>query len=291
MEERNPGMSQPGAPGSTTAESARERAWAEFVERKRQPAVAPVLLHSWMRSRDKFQIDPALKRSPIVLREDEWCQRRERLEGLGVGVPVLERFGEELRETQDMLVLCDADGYVLAIGGHPRVIEETAEINLRIGGSWNEEATGTMGIGMALAEGRTVEVIGAEHSVAAWQRWVCTGAPIRHPITGETLAVIDVTGYKERVQAHTHLAVQATAALIEQRLLLEFTLDEKLLCDRLFAQVNLTPSDAMLAVDGRGRVVQFNAAAERLLTVRRPSGGQTLGDELRPVVEAALQRG
>jgi formate hydrogenlyase transcriptional activator len=47
----------------------------------------------------------------------------------------------------------------------------------------------------------------------------------------------------------------------------------------------------MLAVDRRGRVVQLNAAAERLLTVRRPSGGQTLRDELRPVVEATLERG
>src|SRR6185295_2868000 len=91
--------------------------------------------------------------------------------------------------------------------------------------------------------------------------------------------------------AHTFLAVQATAALIEQRLLLEFTLDEKLLCDRLFARANRMPADAMLAVDGRGRVVQLNAAAERLLTVGRPSGEQTLRDELRPVVEAALQRG
>src|SRR5207249_2441534 len=84
---------------------------------------------------------------------------------------------------------------------------------------------------------------------------------------------------------------QATAALIEQRLLLEFTLDEKLLCDRLFARANRMPADAMLAVDCRGRVMQFNAAAERLLTVRRSTGGQTLRDELRPVVEAALERG
>ncbi len=258
---------------------------------KREPAVAPVVLGSWLRSRDVFHVDPALERSPIVLAEDEWRQRRERLEALGAGVAVLERFGEELRETQDMLAVCDADGYVLATAGHPRVIEETAEINLRVGGSWHEQAAGTNGIGTALAEGRTVQVIGAEHYVAAWQRWVCTGAPIRHPITGETLAVIDVTGYRERVQAHTRLAVQATAALIEQRLLLEFTLDEKLLCERLFARADRMPADAMLAVDRRGRVVQLNAAAERLLTVRRSSGGQTLRDELRPVVEAALKRG
>src|SRR5438128_11953932 len=107
-----------------------------------------------------------------------------------------------------MLALRALDGYLLATGGHSRVIEETSEINLRIGGSWNEQAAGTNGIGTALAEGRTVQVIGAEHYVAAWQRWVCTGAPIRHPITGETLAVIDVTGYRESGQAHTFLAVQ-----------------------------------------------------------------------------------
>jgi transcriptional regulator of acetoin/glycerol metabolism len=259
--------------------------------RKREPVVAPVVLHSWVRSRDVFHVDPALKRSPIVLPGDELGHRRERLEALGMGAPVLERFGEDLRETQDMLALCDADGYVLATAGHPGVIEEAAENNLRVGGSWIEQAAGTNGIGTALAEGRTVQIIGADHYVAAFQRWVCTGAPIRHPITGETIAVLDVTGYSERVQAHTFLAVQATAALIEQRLLLEFTLDEKLLCDRLFARANRMPADAMLAVDRRGRVVQLNAAAERLLTVRRPSGGQTLRDELRPVVAAALERG
>src|SRR5438445_2570595 len=292
MEERAPIISQPGESGSVLAASGGERAWAEFVVRKREePAVGPVVLHSWMRSRDMFQIDPALKRSPIVLPEDESCQRRERLEALGAGAPVLERFGEDLRETQDMLALCDAEGYVLATAGHPGVIEEIAEVNLRVGGSWNEQAAGTNGIGTALAEGRTVQVIGAEHYVSAWQRWVCTGAPIRHPITGETIAVIDVTGYKERVQAHTFLAVQATAALIEQRLLLEFTLDEKLRCDRLFARANRMPADAMLAVDCRGRVMQFNAAAERLLTVRQGAAGTTLREELRSVGEAALERG
>src|SRR3989475_3259781 len=292
MEQRTSVMSLPGAPGSVLAESARERAWAEFVVRKREePTVAPVVLHSWIRSRDRFQIDPALKRSPIVLPEDESCQRRERLEALGVGAPVLERFGEDLRETQDMLALCDADGYVLATAGHPGVIEEIAEVNLRVGGSWNEQSAGTNGIGTALAEGRTVQVIGAEHYVQAWQRWVCTGAPIRHPVSGEILAVIDVTGYREEVQAHTFLAVSATAALIEQRLLLEFTLEEKVLCDSLFARANRMPADAMLAVDRRGRVVQLNAAAERLLTARPSSARQALCDELQPVLRGAFEHG
>ena len=291
MEDRNPAISRPGTAGPAATESERERAWADFVLAKRDPGVAPPVFDSWLRSRDVFHVDPALERSPIVLPEDEWRRRSERLEALRVSVPLLEQFGDELRETQDILALCDAEGYVLSTTGHPRVIEETAEMNLRVGGSWNEQAAGTNGIGTALAEGRAVQVIGAEHYVHAWQRWVCTGAPIRHPVTGETLAVIDVTGYRERVQAHTLLAVRATAALIEQRLLLEFTLDEKLLCDRLFARANRMPADAMLAVDRRGRVVQLNAVAERLLAARRDSLGRALGDELKPVLTGALERG
>src|SRR5882757_4207185 len=106
-------------------ESARERAWDEFVVSKREPDVAPLVLDRWLRSRDVFHVDPALPRSPIVLPEDELRRRRDRLEALRVSGPVLDRLGGELRETQDMLALCDAEGYVLSTAGHPRVIEET----------------------------------------------------------------------------------------------------------------------------------------------------------------------
>src|SRR2546427_3257840 len=291
MEEKAPAILHPGAAGPVVTESARERAWTDFVLSRRDPDVAPLVLDSWLRSRAVLHVDPALKRSPIVLPEEEWRQRGERLEALRVSVPILERLGDGLRGTQHVLALCDADGYVLSTAGHPRVIEELAEINLRAGGSWNEQSAGTNGIGTALAEGRTVQVIGAEHYVQAWQRWVCTGAPIRHPVSGEILAVIDVTGYREEVQAHTFLAVSATAALIEQRLLLEFTLEEKVLCDSLFARANRMPADAMLAVDRRGRVVQLNAAAERLLTARPSSARQALCDELQPVLRGAFEHG
>jgi len=85
--------------------------------------------------------------------------------------------------------------------------------------------------------------------------------------------------------------VSATAALIEQRLLLEFTLEEKVLCDSFFARANRMPADAMLAVDRRGRVVQLNAAAERLLTALPGSGRQALCDELKPVLKGAFEHG
>ena len=68
MAERITAIARPGAPSPALTESARERAWADFVARGRDPEVAPSVLDSWVRSRDVFHVDPALERSPIVLR-------------------------------------------------------------------------------------------------------------------------------------------------------------------------------------------------------------------------------
>src|SRR5882724_5618640 len=97
MAERITAIARPGAPGSALTESARERAWADVVGRRRDPEVVPSVPDSWVRSRDVFHVDPALERSPIVLPEDERCRRRERLDALRAGAPVLERFGDHFR--------------------------------------------------------------------------------------------------------------------------------------------------------------------------------------------------
>ena len=272
-------------------ESDRERAWSDFLLSRRQPNIAPFVLDSWVRSRDRFHIDPALRRSPIVLDEEESHRRGDLLAPLRLGLPFLEQITEGLRDSRDMLAVCDADGYVLTTIGHWRVIEELAEINFRTGGNWNEQSAGTNGVGTALAKRRAVQIVGAEHYVQAWQRWVCTAAPIRDPLSGEIIAIIDITGYKEGVQPHTLLAVYSTATLIEQRLMLEFTLEEKLLCDALFERANRLPADAVFAVDRRGRVVRMNAEAERLLDASPDRGGQSLFNELKPILKAGLERG
>jgi PAS domain-containing protein len=85
------------------------------------------------------------------------------------------------------------------------------------------------------------------------------------------------------------LAVYSTATLIEQRLLLEFTLEEKLLCDVLFERANRLPADAIFAVDLRGRMVRANGAAERLLAAPPGVGGPTLFDDLNPILRAVFE--
>src|SRR6266403_4834679 len=87
------------------AESERQRAWDDFVVSGKEPRIVPLVRDSWMRSRDQLHIDPALKRSPIVLADQESRERIERLALLQLGLPFLEQITEGLHDTQDMLAL------------------------------------------------------------------------------------------------------------------------------------------------------------------------------------------
>ena len=73
--------------------------------------------------------------------------------------------------------------------------------------------------------------------------------------------------------------------------MLEFTLDEKVLCDALFERADRLPADAILAIDRRGGVVRMNSAAERLLAAWPGSAGQSVLDELKPILRAAFDQG
>ena len=52
---------------TSLSESDRERAWDDFIRSTREPKIATPIRDSWLRSRDVFHIDPALKRSPTAL--------------------------------------------------------------------------------------------------------------------------------------------------------------------------------------------------------------------------------
>lgn len=274
------------------APAALERAWDKFALSGREAnELVPFIRESWIRSRDLHRIDPAIERSPMVLAERDLVERRERLGALRLGLPFLEQLSDGLRGTHHGLGLLDADGYVVATVGDPGVLEDLAAINFRPGGNWNEQSVGTNGPGTALAARKAVQIIGAEHYVHAWQRWACSAAPICDPVTGEILAVIDVTGYREAAQPHTLLAVYSTAALIQQRLLLELTLEEKLLCEAFVARASHYPANAMFAVDRRGRALHLNAAAQRILAARTGLTAQSLIDEFRPALSKTIERG
>ena len=106
-----------------------------------------------------------------------------------------------LREIADLfatepvsVILCDADGVVLSRRtGDPGLEQHLNRVWLAPGFSYAEQFVGTNGIGTALEARGPAQVFGHEHYVERLEELACAGAPIRHPVTGKVLGVIDLT--------------------------------------------------------------------------------------------------
>ena len=182
-------------------------------------AVRPVVLESWVRSRNRG-VDPEATGSGPVLDDDALRTLREH-HPLAAVVPVVRRLlVEDAVDTGLLVAITDAQGRMLWVEGDPVLRRRAAPMRFIEGADWSEAAAGTNAPGTALALDHSMQIFGAEHYSRTVQPWSCSAAPVHDPRTGELLGVIDVTG-GDRVAAPEILTlVRATAAAAESELML-----------------------------------------------------------------------
>jgi transcriptional regulator of acetoin/glycerol metabolism len=259
-------------------------AWDAYVCRGNEPDGVPTeILHSWQRARDGYRIDPKKTRSDRFLAGDALVERCSRDEVFRLATPVLAEFSRRLDLAEAALAYLDADGWMLRIGGDPRVVEQVQEIEFRPGACWSEEVVGTNGPGTALAEGRAVEVFASEHFVSACHPWSCAAAPIRAPGDPRPVGVVDITASWEVQRRHALLVAKAIAQAVEERLRAALAVRDEVV--RYALRAARESGDALVAVDARGRVIGASDAAAR----RRLVDGGRLARRAEETVAAALR--
>jgi transcriptional regulator of acetoin/glycerol metabolism len=108
--------------------------------------------------------------------------------------PVLRHLHEQLDGQPISIILTDASGLVLTRLTADRDLERHLErVKLAPGFSYAEELVGTNGIGTALESGGPAHVFGHEHYAENLEGLACAGVPLRHPVSGKTIGVIDLT--------------------------------------------------------------------------------------------------
>ncbi len=157
------------------------------------PGISDLVLSSWRRS-DGVQGISNRTRAPS-LGADELSSLRHRNQRLRVAAGgMVQRTGQMLDDAGAMLLLCDRRGVVMEALGDARILSRGEENHLHPGGCWDEAGIGTNAIGTALHLAQPVAISGAEHYCEAIQRWSCAAAPIRDPVTGRLLGVVDISG-------------------------------------------------------------------------------------------------
>jgi signal transduction histidine kinase len=179
----------------------------------------PLILASWRRCL-AMQVNPSLHYAPLAISHEVQLRHLREASQLLIRAarPVMSYLSDFLADSGYAIVLSDANGRLLEIIGDTRVRRRLERIDFVPGGDWSEAAAGTNAPGTALADGHVVQLLGAEHYCEGWQDLTCTAAPIRHPLSGEIMGVLDVTGNYRLIRPFLSSFIAATALQVQQRM-------------------------------------------------------------------------
>ncbi|MGA5561102.1 GAF domain-containing protein [Streptomyces platensis] len=205
--------------GADPAERTRtvRRAHAAFLaDGTVAPPVRRVVADSWRRSAEACAAaDGAV---PIELDEAALHAYRDG-HPLARAMPVFrELLGSFAQDGAHLLAVCDPQGRLLWVEGHPGVRRGAERMNFVVGARWDERHAGTNAPGTALAADHAVQIFAAEHYNRQVQRWSCAAAPLHDPRTGRLLGAVDLTGGDHVASPHSLALVQATARAAESHL-------------------------------------------------------------------------
>jgi len=152
----------------------------------------PMIVESWRRvlatGLDPTDLLPSIEADPSETRE-RWLEHP-----LGLLRHVLVEPLQMLAEESNSIVqVTDPSGLTLFLGGPDGLKERAAEMNLVEGARCSETVNGTNGVGTALAVNHPVQVFAFEHFSHHHREWVCSGAPIHDPVSGQLVGVIDLS--------------------------------------------------------------------------------------------------
>lgn len=196
----------------------------------------------------------------------------------------LQRLEAALAGSGARVLLTDAAGVIVhatPVGAGEPLLRTVA----RVGVSLAEQQVGTNAPAVVAKTGEPITVMGSEHYFECVRSLHCAAAPIRDG-RGQLAGVLDLTVEARPFAFDASALVGVYATLIENRLLQATAHDQLVLqfqvCDSLLG----SPLEALVGVDGRGRLLWRNGTAQKLLGLARPSAAMIAGDEEAPDAQA-----
>jgi len=162
-------------------------------------------------------------------------------------------LGAVSAEARHLVAISDADGTLLWVDGHPRMLEAALAPHFKPGALCSEAAVGTNAVGTALALEHAVQIFSAEHFNRLLHGWTCAAAPVHDPASGAILGAIDLSCSFRNAHPHTLALVTAVAQAAETQLRRDRALRDAVLLERYIDRLPAAgkrPS-ALVAADGR----------------------------------------
>lgn len=187
-----------------------ETQWSRFVAGSpfiKAESIREDIMSSWQRS--ALHLKPQKLHAPAddeytaaqYWKESQLCQAARREQ---------EAMMQLAKEGELVAAIADPSGRLLWTFASNHMRKRAEAVNFTAGGHWDEHSVGTNAVGLSLKLRRSVTVFSSEHYLPFVHDWVCYGAPIIHPQSGECVGILDMSTTWNR---HTPLGQAAVTEL------------------------------------------------------------------------------
>ena len=224
----------------------------------------PVIAESW-RKCASCGVNPGNGMGRNVLERYQLRELQEQNETIiHTAAPLMHNLYRFFQGSSFVVVLTDAQGYILELFGDDDRLRSAQKLNFLPGAKWQDDDVGTNAIGSVLAAGKPMQVSGAEHFCLRHHCWTCSAAPILDE-EGKLTAVLDISGPAGSSYSHTLGMVVAAAEAITMQLKMQRKNKELTLANKRLTSIFNTMSDGVILLDRTGVIHEANPVASRML--------------------------
>ncbi|MBA4537258.1 sigma-54-dependent Fis family transcriptional regulator [Bacillus aquiflavi] len=244
-----------------------ESKWEDFIVNKRKPEkIRTTILQSWERCQN-YNLNPRQKQTPVLISNEKLTEIINKSQLYHASLPVLKELYHQIDCTGHLITLCDEKGRIIYLQGNSSTISLAQKMNFTQGADWSEKAAGSNAIGTCIAVEQPIQIFSFEHYCEGVHPWVCSAAPIKDPLTGKTLGVIDLTGPSDLAQPHSLSLVQNIAMMIQQQLFSTSNKTRQYLEQCYGVEVKKWKSNRIILLDEMLNVVHAGSECKPLLQI------------------------
>lgn len=239
------------------------QSWQQFVlDGETEVNIRKEILDSWHRCR-QIGISYELDQVASHIGSDEFAKKRDKNEALlAAAVPVMEEMYDYLKGGGYLLLLADADGYLIEMMADAKAQRVCDRGGITPGARWMEDNVGSTGLSIALRTRAAMATSATEHYCTAFRVWDCSACPIF--VDGEFMGVFDIcrVGPGNDIRELYTLAVSGARAVAERMRYDRNRVREEILSEILLHSwdINLQ-STGIFSFDKWGKMIHKNKRA------------------------------
>ncbi|MFN7010806.1 MAG: sigma-54-dependent Fis family transcriptional regulator [Allorhizobium sp.] len=232
-----------------------------------------IVVESWRRCLETYQLDPAQAREAVIVSQTRLREHRQQAEDLvHIARSGLERLYRQVAEQNYVLLLSDRQGVTVEFLGDPSFNNNLRKAGLYLGSEWSEPRAGTCAVGACIATGEALTIHQTDHFDITHTPLSCTAAPI-YDTQGSLAAVLDISLLSSPIlktsQNMARHLVSSTVRRIELANLMANSRHDLVLRFAGAPEFLDVDPEAAISVDGAGRITGMTHGGARLLAASR----------------------